>query len=71
MSQSTARSNPIFPVGILITLHNIATITIAALGTAAEDILAKVQANLKFQNSFISLSFGVGRGNKSRDFKFT
>lgn len=40
------RSNPILLVGMLMTLHSIATITIAALGTAADDILAKVQANL-------------------------
>lgn len=54
MSQSTAKSKPMLPVGILMTLHNMATITIAALGTAAEDILAKVQAKLKIQCVLIS-----------------
>lgn len=50
INQSTDNNKPILSGGMLITLHNMVTITIAALGTAAEDMLANVQANLKFLN---------------------
>lgn len=45
-NQSTANSKDTSSVGMLITLHNITTKTIAADGIAAEDMLAAVQANL-------------------------
>ncbi len=46
INQSTDNNNPMFSVGMSITLHSMATITTAALGTAADDMLANVQANL-------------------------
>lgn len=46
ISQSTESSRATFSDGMLTTLHNMVTITIAALGMAAEDMLANVHENL-------------------------
>lgn len=47
INQSTESKSATFSAGMFTTLHNIVTITIAALGIAAEDMLANVQENLR------------------------